>query len=268
MKEQLRFPRLAGLTPLMQEYHNTKDPDQLNHIISYVIQTWIISNGTLMGIHYNYIELANFLNIDPEEVRNQMKSQMLDSKIFSPESQPEIVNSLISQQITWILEDKLNIDHQVRVLQKSQGDSYKAYISSELNKALSLKNTISMNLTSLIKLLTQKDNSIVINNNQQNNTIQNVTVEDVLGIVQEENSKMLSNDSDIKYIENTYHTEDFPEVNAIKQQQSSEYIDSSNTDKIPKLPVELMDSMDHHDTRREKEFNLDMEYPDPETIIY
>ena len=171
MKEQIRFPRLSGLTPLMQEYHNTKDPDQLNHIISYIIQTWIISNGTIMGKHYNYIELANFLDINPEEVRNQMKSQMLDSKIFTPESQPEIVNSLISQQITWILEDKMNIDGQVRVLQKSQGDSYKAYITSELNKALALKSSISMNLTSLIPLLTQKDTNIIINNNQQNNTI-------------------------------------------------------------------------------------------------
>lgn len=263
MKEQIRFPRLSGLTPLMQEYHNTKDPDQLNHIISYIIQTWIISNGTIMGKHYNYIELANFLDINPEEVRNQMKSQMLDSKIFTPESQPEIVNSLISQQITWILEDKMNIDGQVRVLQKSQGDSYKAYITSELNKALALKSSISMNLTSLIKLLTQKDTNIIINNNQQNNTIQNVTIEDVLGIVQEENSK-INDSSDIKYIETTYHTEDFPEVNALKQ--PTEYVNS--VEKLPVPPIELLDNKDNHDTRREKEFNLDMELPDPETIIY
>lgn len=260
-----RLPRYGGLTLAMQEYHKSNNAEILKGIQTKLIQVWIVSNGTLMGTFYTYLELANFLEVDPEVIRNQMKNSMLDSKLFSPETQADIINSLIGQQITWILEDKMSIDNQVQILRKAQGNEYKAFVTSELNKALSLKNGISLSLTSLIKQLTQKDSNIIINN-QQNN-IQQVTINDVLSIVQEENDKLLrdnNKDADIKYIEDKYHIEELPEVNATKQK-----IENKENDKLPIPDVSILASLeDHHETRREKMLNIDTNLEDPETIIY
>lgn len=258
-----KFPRCEGLTLAMQEYHKSGNSEILKGIQTKLIQLWIVSNGVLMGKFYTYIELASFLDVNPEVVRNQMKQSMLDSKLFSPDSSAEIINSLIGQQITWILEDKMSIDHQVQILRKAQGDEYKPYVTSELNKALSLKNGISLSLTSLIKQLTQKDSNIIINNN---NNVQQITVNEVLDIVQQENEKFLqesNRDTELKYIEDKYHIDELPEVNATKQVKEKE-----NTKVIPS-EVFLIDELeDHHETRREKMLNIDSNLEDPETIIY
>lgn len=262
--EVKRLPRYEGLTLAMQEYHKSNNPSILEGIQTKLIQIWIVSNGVLMGTFYTYIELANFLEVNPEVVRNKMKTSMLDSKLFSPETQADIINSLIGQQITWILEDKMSIDNQVQILRKAQGNDYRPYVTSELNKALSLKNGISLSLTSLIKQLTQKDSNIIIN---QNNVVQQVTIDDVLNIVQQENDKLLkesNKDTEIKYIEDRYHIDELPEVNATKQK-----IDSKENERIPLPDVSLLDSLeDPHEIRREKMLNIDTNSEDPETIIY
>lgn len=262
--EVKRLPRYEGLTLAMQEYHKSNNPSILEGIQTKLIQIWIVSNGVLMGTFYTYIELANFLEVNPEVVRNKMKTSMLDSKLFSPETQADIINSLIGQQITWILEDKMSIDNQVQILRKAQGNDYRPYVTSELNKALSLKNGISLSLTSLIKQLTQKDSNIIIN---QNNVVQQVTIDDVLNIVQQENDKLLkesNKDTEIKYIEDRYHIDELPEVNATKQK-----IGNKENERIPLPEVSLLDSLeDPHEIRREKMLNIDTNSEDPETIIY
>ena len=276
-----RIPRPLGLTELMGQYH--KGNQTMDIIQTYLIQQWIISHGVICGKSYNTLELSNFLKCDPDQIRLQMRNVMLNTKLFTLENQQEVIESLIGQQITWALEDRMEIEHQVSILKDSQGMKYTPFITAELNKVLGLKLNSSSNLQSILRSLNSGSTNIF---NQQNNiSVESpgVDIAEAVEIIQQENEKLDSN-KDIQYLDSHYNVQELPVVVANEQEgvdTSKEGLNLKRRDienivdnykgtlqEFKAEEAEYEDLQDHHDSRREKELGIDPDHPDPETLIY
>lgn len=276
-----RIPRPLGLTELMGQYH--KGNQTMDIIRTYLIQQWIISHGVICGKTYNTLELSNFLKCDPDQIRLQMRNVMLNTKLFTMENQQEVIESLIGQQITWALEDRMEIEHQVSILKDSQGMKYTPFITAELNKVLGLKLNSSSNLQSILRSLNSGSTNIF---NQQNNISlesPGVDMAEAIEIIQQENEKLDSN-KDIQYLDSHYNVQELPVVVANEQEgidTSKEGLNLKRRDienivdnykgtlqEFKAEEAEYEDLQDHHDSRREKELCVDPDHPDPETLIY
>lgn len=274
-KQKTRFPRPLGVTQLMKDYKTSKDPAILDRLQSYYIQQWLISNGNICGKHYSIMELGNFLKCDTDRIRIHMRDQMLNTKIWDRANQEQLMDAIMGQQLSWLLEDRMEVASQVNSLRKSQGDHYTPFVTSELNKALGLKLNTTTNLQSLLRSLSGSGSVNIFNQfNQQNNT-GGISVEEAIEIVEQENAKTIDKSKELQYIEATYEVEEFPEVVATKQQG----IDTSkegltlNSGELKLIADDYKGVLnkfeeDHHEIRREIELKIDRDSEDPELAIY
>lgn len=263
-----RLPRPMGITQSMAEYHKNQDIALYSRIQEYFIQQWLINNQVVCGRSFTILELSQFLHCDPEKIREQMMEQVINTKIWDKDKQEALINSLIGQQVMWAVEDRMEVEGQVKKLKRSQGDGYTPFVTSEVNKALGLKLQTTSNLASILKTL-QGSGSINIFNSQQNNDVNvGITLEQAIEIVSEENSKLPAS-KELRYIEQNHPVEEFPEVVASRQLKSS-------TDGLDLNRAELKQATDnykgllekfdeeHHQIRREIELGIDTEEDDPD----
>ena len=262
------------MTQALQEYHKTQDPEKLNSIQSYFIQNWIMNNQFICGRIFSVIELSNFLKCDPDRIRIHMRDQLLNTKLWDKDKQEDLINALIGQQVTWALEDRMAVEGQVRLLQRSQGQQYTPFVSSEVNKALGMKIQTTANLGSILKSL-QGGGSINIFNQQNNTEVTYLTMEQAVQIVSEENAKMIGQGADIQYIEAHYDQAELPEVVATRQlgvDTSKEGIQIGTGELVKEADsykaLLAVSDKDHHEMRREIEMQIDPDEDDPEMQIY
>lgn len=275
-KEVFRLPRPMGITQLMIEYHNTHNQKLFDNVTTFLIQQWIISNGKICGKDFSLLGLSKFLSCKPERIRKHMMEMLVSTNIWDKDNQEKIMNSLIGQNLTWLLEDRMEVENQLSILKLSQGGKYKPFITSEVNKTLGLKLNTSANLQSFIRSLSGGNNYINIFNqnnqvNQQNN--QFISYDDALKIVQEDSDRFLSSDKELKYIESNYDIDELPEVVATKQlgvDTTKEGLNLSSHDISSTIDAyyKELDEPVTHENRREKELGVDDESEDPELNIY
>lgn len=272
--DNIRIPRPMGMTQALQEYHKTQDPEKLNAIQGFFIQNWIMNNQVICGRTFNVLELSDFLKCDPDRIRIHMRDQLLNTKLWDKDKQEELINALIGQQIAWALEDRMIVDGQVRLLQKSQGQQYTPFVTSEVNKAIGMKIQTTAQLGGILKGL-QGGGSINIFNQQNNTEVNYLTMEQAIQIVGEENAKMVNGSPELKYIEANYDQSELPEVVATKQlgidtSKEGLQISTGELNKVAdnyKALLQISDE-DHHQMRREIELNIDVDEDDPDMAIY
>lgn len=238
-----------------------------------VVQGWVLNGGKMFGQMLSIHELSDTLGCQVGEIHDQMAKQMMGSKLWDKENQEVVINQVMGMSIAWALEDRLAIDHQVSVLQKSQGDSYKPFISSEVTKAIGLKVSSSNSLQSLVKGLAGGNtvNIFAQQNNQYNEG--SVTIENAINIIQDQLSS--TGHTPIEYIEDSGVLEGLPEVVATKQLGISTAKEGLNIRKA--VLTEAMDDYKgatrafedtHHEIRREIMERIDPDEVDPETELY
>lgn len=274
---KVRLPRPMGITQAMTEYHNTKDPTLLTKVQTFMIQQWLLSNGKLCGRSLDCNSLSKFIGCHPSMIQDHMRDQVLGNKIWDKGVQEEMMSSLMGQQIMWALEDRMEINQQVQILREAQGDRYMPFISAELNKALGLKLSSSNSLQSILKTMSGGGSINIFQQfNQQSNQEQEaITIETAITLIQEENSKLVSKDKDLQYIEATYGIEELPEVVATRQQcidtsKEGLTLNNSELNQITDNYRGVLNEFEgeHHEIRREIELGIDPDSPDPEIDIY
>lgn len=271
-----RLPRPFGVTSLMQDYHKTGNPDTLDKIKELIIQNWLLHGSTFAGIKLNLYELSTLLGSHPSYVHNYLSKQMLGSKLFNKENQNEMIEQLMSQQIAWTLEDRIEIQNQVDLLLKSQGTNYKPFISAEVTKALGLKLSSTNALASLVKGV-QGGGSINIFN-QQNNNIKNegLSITQAIELISESQVNNPVRIMDAIEVEYDYSDKEaFPEVVATRQngldteKEGLTLRKAELTKAIDDYKGALEDSDEtHHQLRREIEYRIDQDEDDPEFEKY
>ena len=274
---KVRLPRPMGITQAMTEYHNTQDPTLLTKVQTFMIQQWLLSNGKLCGRSLDCNSLSKFIGCHPSMIQDHMRDQVLGNKIWDKGIQEEMMSSLMGQQIMWALEDRMEINQQVQILREAQGDRYMPFISAELNKALGLKLSSSNSLQSILKTMSGGGSINIFQQfNQQSNQEQEaITIETAITLIQEENSKLVSKDKDLQYIEATYGIEELPEVVATRQQgidtsKEGLTLNNSELNQITDNYRGVLNEFEgeHHEIRREIELGIDPYSPDPEIDIY
>ena len=277
MKEQKivpRFPRGMGVTQLALQA-NAGDGEALKNLTKFIIHTWIVNNGKLWAKVYSVNELADFLKCEPAIIQMQMKQTFLDNGLFDRSKMNEIADSLMGACISWALEDRMEVSQQVQILRDSQGGRYAPFITSEVNKALGLKQQSTTSLQSLVRAVTGGGtvNIFAQQNNQFNNGAQEeqtLTRDEAMEMIQRELADK-GGIKEIEYVENQYDFKELPVVVAIKQDVNrgekegltlkNGELDSVTGDYHGALKV--FDE-DHHQIRREIEEGIAYEEVDPE----
>lgn len=226
MKEQKivpRFPRGMGVTQLALQA-NAGDDEALKNLTKFIIHTWIVNNGKLWAKVYSVNELADFLKCEPAIIQMQMKQTFLDNGLFDRSKINEIADSLMGACISWALEDRMEVSQQVQILRDSQGGRYAPFITSEVNKALGLKQQSTTSLQSLVRAVTGGGtvNIFAQQNNQFNNGAQEeqtLTRDEALEMIQRELADK-GGIKEIEYVENQYDFKELPVVVATKQKGS------------------------------------------------
>lgn len=277
MKEQKivpRFPRGMGVTQLALQA-NAGDDEALKNLTKFIIHIWIVNNGKLWSKVYSVNELADFLKCEPAIIQMQMKQTFLDNGLFDRSKMNEIADSLMGACISWALEDRMEVSQQVQILRDSQGGRYAPFITSEVNKALGLKQQSTTSLQSLVRAVTGGGtvNIFAQQNNQFNNGAQEeqtLTRDEAMEMIQRELADK-GGIKEIEYVENQYDFKELPVVVAIKQDGNrgekegltlkNGELDSVTGDYHGALKV--FDE-DHHQIRREIEEGIAYEEVDPE----
>lgn len=273
-----RFPRPYGITALMVEYHKTKDAEMLSRIKNSMINAWLINNGYLSGVSYTINQLAQVLRVDMSEIRIVMRDQLLNSKIWQTENQKNIVEGMLGEQLAWVLEDRMAVSQQLDLLRASQGDTYKPFISAEVNKAMKLKLDTTSNLANVIKSLIGGTH-VNVNIDQSENTTNvqnNITLEDARKLILETNRELeMDKSKELRLLETQYDLESLPQVVATKQSG----IDTSkegltfNNNELMQITDNYKGAMAEsekvsHEMRRVIEQKIDTDAEDPELDLY
>lgn len=232
------------------------------------------------GQPYSIQKFALALNIRVEDIRIVMRDQVLNSRVWDPEHQKEMMQGIIGEQLSWLMEDRMEVSQQVEVLRDSQGTTYKPFISAELTKALKLKQDASNNLLQLIRTLSGGGNTtnlfqVNIDNSQDNHTENNITIEEARTLIQQVNAEQaLEKPKEVALLETQYDLAALPEVVAVKQNvdTSKEGLNFSK-DELNAVTDDYKGAMEiaseeRHQIRREIEERIDPDAEDPELEIY
>lgn len=276
-----RIPRPYGATTLAAQYHITKQEEARQAYTQLMIQQWLLGNGSLCGVTYDIQTLANSLHIQVDDIRVHMREQVTASRIWDKDQQEQILFGLMGQMMSCTLEDRMRVNRQIDILTRSQGDSYKPFISAELNKALKMGIESTTSIQALVQRLMGGGGTTNIfnmfqqnNHNEQNNVY--VTRDQVMEIISDE-QKQLPKSEQAKLLEARYDLGALPEVVATRQ----EGIDTSkeglgghiNVAEMQMITDNLKGAMaaaddDHHEMRRQIEMNIDPDDEDPELDMY
>lgn len=277
MKEQKivpRFPRGMGVTQLALQA-NAGDDEALKNLTKFIIHIWIVNHGKLWAKTYSVNELADFLKCEPAIIQMQMKQTFLDNGLFDRSKMNEIADSLMGACISWALEDRMEVSQQVQILRDSQGGRYAPFITSEVNKALGLKQQSTTSLQSLVRAVTGGGtvNIFAQQNNQFNNGAQEeqtLTRDEAMKMIQRELADK-GGIKEIEYVENQYDFKELPVVVATKQggnrgEKEGLTLKNGELDSITgdyHGALKVFDE-DHHQIRREIEEGIAYEEVDPE----
>ena len=275
-KEIFRFPRPLGTTALAIQYNQNKSKENQEALYNYIIHNWILNNGKFGSIPMDINTLAKTLSITIEYIQLYMRDHILTSKIWQPEIQQDLINGLLGQQLSWALEDRMEVIQQVEILKSSQNGHYTPFISAELNKALKLRLETSSSLQQVIRTFTGGSTTNIFNLSQQNNVQQNnyISREEAMELITE-NSGYLEDKSDqAKYLEQAYDLKQLPSVVAnediVDNDGSTFNVNRQELDEITQDYKGALEasSKTRHEMRREIEMRIDPDAEDPEFDTY
>lgn len=135
----MRIPRPQGATYLAKVYQQTGANEAKANLFKHLITIY-----TLDGFRYNNHQvsipkLAEILKIPTEEIMAQVADVGSNlGNLASSQNIEKTIKSIVTLATTWAIQDRGLISDQVNQLLKSQGKSYKPFISGEVNKSLKL----------------------------------------------------------------------------------------------------------------------------------
>jgi len=136
---QRRIPRPIGTTEI--GYHHYKDPSTQNKdkLLNHIITHYNTNNFSYCNRHYNIEQLSILLNIQSNTILQGtiQYGHTLQANMDTLTS-GEALRALYSICIQGSLEDRSRALEQLSILRASQGDSYKPFVSGEVNKSLKL----------------------------------------------------------------------------------------------------------------------------------
>lgn len=116
----MRRPRPMGLTQLSLEYQKEPTEEKLYQLYSYLINQWYIHTGVVCGVSLDINGLSSKFNIPKVFINAFMRDNITNSIMWDKEKQEELINGLLGEQLSWALEDRMEVVNQVNILKASQ----------------------------------------------------------------------------------------------------------------------------------------------------
>jgi len=275
-KENLyRFPRPMGTTALALQYQQNKTKENKEALYNYIIHNWILSNGKFGNVPMDINTLARILGITIEYIQLYMRDHILTSKIWQPEIQQDLINGLLGQQLSWALEDRMEVMQQVEILKNSQNGHYTPFISAELNKALKLRLETSASLQQVIRTFTGGSTTNIFNLNQQNNVQQNnyISRDEAMELITESKAFLQDKSEQAKYLESNYDLKSLPSIVANEDMDNDGSTFNVNRQELDEITQDYKGAIEssskaRHEMRREIEMRIDQNAEDPEFDTY
>ena len=251
-KKIIREPRAKGLTTT----NRTKTP---KHSKELIIKEYLDNNFTINQEYLNIPQLSTKYNIPLKEIYKYIGEYQnhLSSLLDKPEAIQQQTLALTSTLLNGTLESRGLIAQQVALLLRSQGDTYKPFISSEVTKALKLGLESNDSLLKAINLLTGNQgttNNILIQGGLPATgpeSTEAFTPDDAVKLLGEQglqNQSLSEGHHKNLYLE--HGLGDTPEVCAKLMEAGEE-----PTLKIDTIPDNELEFLNHED-RREDEYNI------------
>ena len=206
-----RLPRPLGLTNLCKEYHQNGTDENKEKIYKFLITQYTLNGFRYTNISLSISEFSKIFKIEESTVLRQINELSMGLGSFSnPDQINNTLKSIASLSSLWAIQDKGLISSQIELLIKAQGNTYKPFISAELNKALKLGLDSNKNMMELYKTLSGQSQSIlnIYNNNQTNNNF--VTPEQALDFIEDKRKKERDK---LKESRETYYIQDREDSN-------------------------------------------------------
>lgn len=206
-----RLPRPLGLTNLCKEYHQNETQQNKEKIYKFLITQFTLNGFRYTNISLSISEFSKIFNIEESTVLKEINELSMGLGSFSnPDQINNTLKSIASLSSLWAIQDKGLISNQIELLIKAQGNSYKPFISSELNKALKLGLDSNKNMMDLYKTLSGQTQNIlnIFNNNQTNNNY--ITPEQALDFIEDKRKRERDK---LKEHKETYYIQDKEEEN-------------------------------------------------------
>ena len=256
-QRKTRVPRPLGFTQIHRT--QTKEQLQLKYIEHYV------NNGLQLNKQHKSIQqLAYYIQLNELRVHKYINDMfrkigkwMGDEKELREKAR--VIFQILAQKN---LENMALHEAQVRLLEASQGGSYKPFISSTLNQALANLTAAQSPLLGTLKMITDKSpTNILITQNttlNQNTSQTYITQEMALKMVRDNAQSMADNPASADAYYGTLNG--VPDVNARTQDlraigiKHNGALDTLNTNPIAlnEVPDDSEDGPNKHETRRAK----------------
>jgi len=251
----LRVPRPMGTT--QKGYTYQKDPTEENRqgLEQHLITHYLNSNFTYCNKHYNIEELSLILNIPTNRIMGHTLGYGNNIQgLMDTMANGDTLRAVMALALKSTLEDRGRAIEQYSILRASQGTGYKAFVSSEVNKALKLVMESGAAMGTLIKNLSGGPNINILNQgtfaSEGHRDEDLMTVDKAVMLLKEQAVEPLGL-SEMKQKRIFLHNniEDTPEVCALKQ----EGVDTSKEALTLNKVIDLEDDYDHIDRRANEE---------------
>lgn len=257
----MRIPRTLNTTNLSIELKDTHNKELL---YQHIVRQYSLNNFQYLGQYISIEQLGDLLNIDTHTINQTFLSLRVSQiGLTSPETANELIRALNAELLNGVLADRRAALQQLSMLQSSQGAGYKAFVTSEVNKALKLSMEATTNIASALSALKPSGPS----NNTQINIFESpeqgpdatqqskaLTADDAIRLIDSKGINDLRTNTDAQQsLFETYGINDTPEVNALRQLGNSE-------DSVPNLQIdEFVEDIEYedHTNRREAELEID-----------
>lgn len=254
-----RIPRPKGLTELSIIYNKTQTEEALNNLQTHIIKHYVYTDFRLNHEKLNLEEFSQITGIHASQVYPYiMDYNKLQYNFLDETDKQKLYGDLTNGILMGSLKDRMAIEKHVNVMLQSQGAGYKAFISSEVTRALKLLIDSNANMLQIHqRLFGQNAPTVTITNQNQQNSLTVLEAQEM--IQSNETVKPLLEDPEAReqlYLD--YNLSDMPEVNANKQQG----IDTSNEGlgfNALVLDSNTDDAPITHIDRRAEELDLDLD---------
>jgi hypothetical protein len=255
-----RQPRPLGTTQLSLIYQHSPKQENKSLIIKHVIKQYILQGFTFNHKHITIDQLSSIINIDVHTILREVNRQsqgLMD--ITNPEAVQDTVRALLSLGLRATLEDRGRVLEQVELLKRSQGESYKAFVSGEVRQGLDLLSKTGQNIITAAKALLPNQGTLInINNTQTHEAQTYIDASKATQMIKASGHIPLKeNPEGLQGLRGTYNLDEMPEVNA-KLQSGRGGNEGLTMGTLTDLPTRASEKVAHNN-RREEELGLDPE---------
>lgn len=258
-----RIPRPIGTTEQGNLFNKTNDNTYYEKLYELTIHHYIRNNFSYCGIFMNIETFSRFINIEQTKIMGYIQSYgkamaMVNKEIIGG----DLSRALTNFSLNWVLEDRSAIQQQLTILTAEQQNSYKPFLTGEVNRTLKLSMESTMNAMQLLRSLGGGIAPMLNGDNANDGTPQEdyITVDKAVRLFKENGFTPLShNEAQREQLYLEYNIENLVEVNALMQTGIDTSREGLQLNDVTKLDKQKVLKSDKHTDRRAHEVGIDLD---------